>query len=138
MATNTANVDAASAAPDRARYRTRSRSAIRIATGSRELALSMLMASGASRTMPMITAARRADQVQRGTAPVAARPGQPAAGRQAHDADREHEDARQDGTMHRLRRRGAAGQRGRHRHRGHRLKTAWRHDRDTRPVKALR
>jgi len=43
---------------------------------------------------------------------------------QARDAAREHDDAGQGGAAHRLRRSGAAGQRGHHRHRGHRLSRA--------------
>jgi hypothetical protein len=50
--------------------------------------------------------------------------GQAAGERQARDAAREHDDAGQGGAVHRLRRCRAAGQRGHHRHRGHRLSRA--------------
>ena len=47
--------------------------------------------------------------------------GQSTGERQAGDAARKHDDAGQGGAVHRLRRRGAAGQGGHHRHRRHRL-----------------
>ena len=63
---------------------------------------------------------------------------QAAVGRQAREADREHDEAGQGGAVRRLRRRGAAGQRGHHRDRGHRLSRAAgrqrrRHDREHDP-----
>jgi hypothetical protein len=69
--------------------------------------------------MPMTHARQAGHQVQRGM-PLAARPGQPAGGCQAHDAGREHGDAGQGGAVHRRQRRGAAGQRGHHWHPGDR------------------
>jgi hypothetical protein len=76
------------------------------------------MASGASRTMPTITATRPPSRSSAPLAgvPVARHPGQAAGERQARDAGREHDDAGQGGAVHWLRRRGAAGQRGHHRH----------------------